>query len=270
MSFPNMLQFAPRGAVRCRGREYMVVVCESDPAAIRAALPLPLEPDGSNTVRLRFMATRDPNRAGSYVETDLVIPATFGGAPVDFTAQRYADEEIPAVAAAADVAAWPRRPGRTRLLFMRATAAAVLEVGGQAAVLAEMGHGKYGLVSGATCASTAGAVRRLLAPLQVNLKRLSAANGRAAVAQLVASGIENLRVHAAWSGAARLHRSPACLAPIGTFPLLRVIGGFNFVADVTLARTQVLFDYKREARRPIRAVLADLAADLSPRLQEMA
>jgi acetoacetate decarboxylase len=270
MSFPNMLQFAPRGAVRCRNREYMVVVCASDPAAIRAALPLPLEPDGSNTVRVRFIATRDPRGAGSTVETDLVIPATFGGVQVDYTAQRYLDDEIPALAAAGDLSAWARRPGRTRLLFMRATAAAVLEIGGKAAVLAEMGHGKYGLVSGATCTGTAGAVRRLLAPLQVNLKRLAAANGQAAVAQLVGSGVENLRVHAAWSGAARMHRSAACQAPIGGFPLTRVIGGFNFVADVTLARAQVLFDYKHEARRPIHTLLADLAAGLSPRLQEAA
>jgi acetoacetate decarboxylase len=270
MSFPNMLQFAPFGAVRCRKREYMVVVCESDPAAIRAALPLPLEPDGSNTVRIRFIATPDPGGAGSYVETDLVIPAQFGGAHVDFTAQRYADAEIPALAAAGDCAAWPRRPGRTRLLFMRATAAAVLEVGGHAAVLAEMGHGRYGLLNGATCTGTAGAVRRLLAPVQVNLKRVPAANGRAAIAQLVGCGIENLRVHAAWSGAARMHRNPSCRAPIGGFPLERVIGGFNFVCDVTLARPQVLFDYRREARRPIRSLLADLAADLALPLAEAA
>ncbi len=270
MGFPNMLQFAPFGAVRCRNREYLVVVCESDPAAIRAALPRPLEPDGSNTVRVRFIATRDSAGRGTFVETDVVIPALFEGAQVDFTAQRYADEEIPAIAESGDPAAWPRRPGKTRLLFMRATAAAVLEIGGHAAVLAEMGHGKYGLLGGATCTGTAGAVRRLLAPVQVNLKRLPATHGRAAVAQLVGAGVENLHVHAAWSGAARMHRSPQCTAAIGAFPLSRVVGGFNFVCDVTLARSQVLFDYKREARRPIGALLAGLAADLSPRTLEAA
>lgn len=268
MSFPDLLQFVPRGAVRCRDREYMVVVCESDPAAIRAALPLPLQPDGSNTVHVRFIATRDPQGRGTFVETDLVIPATFGGAPVDFAAQRYADEEIPAVADAGATCA--RRPGTTRLLFMRATAAGVLEIGGKAAVLAEMGHGKYGLLSRATCASTSGAVRRLLAPLQVHLMRAPAADGRPSMARLGATAIENLYVHAAWSGAARLHRSPACPAPIGGFPLVRVIGGFNFVADVTLGRSQVLFDYKREARRPMRALLADLAAELAPRARGLA
>ncbi len=126
------------------------------------------------------------------------------------------------------------------------------------------------MASRATCASNTGAVRRLLAPLQVHLTRAAADGVRAPLAQLNATGIENLYVHAAWSGAARLHRSAGCPAPIGGFPLARVIGGFNFVADVTLGRAQVLFDYKREARRPMRAVLADLAAELAPRARGLA
>jgi acetoacetate decarboxylase len=260
MSFTNLLQSAPRG-LRCADREYLVVVCESDAASIRAALPHPLEPDGSNTVHLRFIATRDPAGAGSYVETDLVIPALLGSTAVDFTAQRYADAELPALAGDA---AWSRRPGRARLLFMRETAAAVLEIGGRAVVLAEMGHGKYGLMSDTTGTCSARVVRRVLADTQVNLKRAPAANGRPAVAQLVGVGIDVQRVKSAWSGAARVHRCGAGLAPIADFPLKRVVGGFNFVADVALARGEVLFDYKREARRPLGDVLSQIAFGLAP------
>lgn len=267
MELSNLLQFAPRGAHRLADREYLVLLCESDAASIRSVLPHPLVADGSNTVQLRFIATRDPAGAGSYVETALIVPALLDGVAVDYTAQRYADEELPALACAG---AWPRRSGRTRLLFMRETAAAVLEVAGRAVVLAEMGHGKYGSTDGATGPCSARLVRRLLARTQVNLKREPAAAGCAAMAQLIGVGLSDLRVKSAWTGAARMHRSGAGLAPITDFPLRRVLGGFNFVADVTLARAEILFDYRSEARRPLSAVVSQLASALAPRFREMA
>lgn len=267
MSFPSLLNLAPRGGRCLADREYMVVLCESDPAALRAALPRPLLPDGSNTVLLRFIATPVGAGAGSHVETDLVIPALLDGVAVDYTVQRYADDEVPALAGDAASA---RRPGRTRMLFMRETAAAVLEIAGQAVVLAEMGHGKYGSTGDATSACSERIVRRLLAGMQVNLKRVAAGTGRAAVAQLVGVGIEGVRIKSAWAGAAKMHRSGAGVALVADFPLRRVVGGFNFVADMTVTRSEVLFDYKREARRPIGAVFSEFAAGLSPQWRELA
>jgi acetoacetate decarboxylase len=271
MSVPGFVHFLPRGATRCVDREYLVVVCESDPAAIRCALPRPLQPDGSNTVCLRFVATHGTAGTGSQVETDLVIPARFEGTRVDFTAQRYADETFaPFAADAGRRAAWPHRPGHTRLLFMRETAAAVLEIGGRAVVLAEMGHGRHGSAGDDAVVCPEQGVRRRLAGTQVDLKRIAAANGRAAVAQLVAVQLQDIRVKAAWAGPARLHRSGSGAAPIADFPLRRIVAGIDFVADLTLARSEVLFDYKREARRSIAAAWTQLAASLAPRLQEAA
>ncbi len=40
----------PKGPYRFIDREYLIVVYESEPDAIREALPEPLEPDGSNQV----------------------------------------------------------------------------------------------------------------------------------------------------------------------------------------------------------------------------
>jgi len=271
MSLASLLPFAPRGAHRVVDREYLIVVCESDASAIRAVLPHPLVADGSNSVQLRFIATRDPAGAGSYMETSLIIPAVFDGVAVDFTAQRYADEDLAVLAGSVErTRAWPRQPGRTRMLFTRETASAVLEVAGRAAVLAEMGHGKHGAMNGATGACSPRLARRLLADTHVNLKREPATGEQAAVAQLIGVGVQQVRVKSAWSGTARLHRSGAELAPIAHFPLKRVIGGFNFVADVTLARAEVLFDYRHEARRPVSSVLAQLARGLAPRVQEVA
>jgi acetoacetate decarboxylase len=49
-SMPMASPSYPRGPYRFIDREYLIVTYESDPSAIRAALPEPLEPDGSNIV----------------------------------------------------------------------------------------------------------------------------------------------------------------------------------------------------------------------------
>lgn len=271
MKLPNLLGLRSRDSVRCPGREYVVVTCESEPAAIRAALPRPLEPDGSNTVRVRFIATPDPSGSGSFVEADLVVPARFGNTLVDYTAHRYATQELPQLAGAPALArAWPRRDGRARLLFMRDTVAGVLEVDGRPVALAGMGSGKYGWPAGAQARPcTARSVRRQVAGAQVNLKRVAAGGGRSAVAQLVAAKVELERVHAAWAGPARLQRAGCALTPIAEFPLRRIVGGLCFVADVTLCGAQLLFDYRREAQYPASAP-AWLGSGLALRLQEAA
>jgi acetoacetate decarboxylase len=270
MNLTDLLQFGTRGSHRLLDREYLVIVCASDAAAIRAVLPHPLVADGSNSVQLRFTATREPAEAGSSVETTLVVPARLDGVAVDFIAQRYAD---PAPAPTVDPAwgrVWPRRSGRTRLLFTRETAAAVLEIDGRAVLLAEMGHGKHGALSGATEVCSTRLLRRLLARRQVSLKREAAARGRGAVSQLVGVEIDTLQVQSGWSGLARMHRTAAGTTPIAGFPLRRVVGGFNFVAGVGIGRCEVLFDYRHEARRPIASVLRQVAAGFAPRPAEAA
>jgi acetoacetate decarboxylase len=55
----------PRGPYRFIDREYFIVVYESDPEAIREAVPEPLVPDGSNTVMYEFIGmTADQSSDG--------------------------------------------------------------------------------------------------------------------------------------------------------------------------------------------------------------
>ena len=57
-SMPLSSPSYPRGPYRFIDREYLIVTYESDPDAIREALPEPLEPDGSNYVFYEFIACR--------------------------------------------------------------------------------------------------------------------------------------------------------------------------------------------------------------------
>jgi Acetoacetate decarboxylase (ADC) len=61
-SMPLSSPSYPRGPYRFINREYLIVTYESDPGAVREALPEPLEPDGSNYVLCKFI--RMPDSAG--------------------------------------------------------------------------------------------------------------------------------------------------------------------------------------------------------------
>jgi acetoacetate decarboxylase len=70
-SMPLASPSYPRGPYRFIDREYMIVTYESDPDAIREALPGPLEPDGSNFVFYEFIRMPDLAGFGDYTEIRL-------------------------------------------------------------------------------------------------------------------------------------------------------------------------------------------------------
>ncbi|OYP09801.1 acetoacetate decarboxylase, partial [Lachnotalea glycerini] len=76
------------GRPPCRfiNREFFTIRYESDPAAIRQAVPEPLQPDGSNTVLYEWIKMPDSSGLGSYEESGIVIPCTFHNEPCKFTA----------------------------------------------------------------------------------------------------------------------------------------------------------------------------------------
>ena len=67
-SMPMASPSYPAGPYRFIQREYLIITYESEPAAIRAALPEPLEPDGSNTVLYEFIRMPDSAGFGDYTE----------------------------------------------------------------------------------------------------------------------------------------------------------------------------------------------------------
>src|SRR3546814_11651190 len=101
LSLPSMPMASPSypaGPYRFIDREYLIISYESDPEAIRAALPEPLQPDGSNRVLCEFIRMPDSSGFGSYTESGLVIPARFNDKPINFTAPMYLADHPPIAA----------------------------------------------------------------------------------------------------------------------------------------------------------------------------
>jgi acetoacetate decarboxylase len=88
-----------------------------------------------------------------------------------------------------------------------------------------------------------GAIAKGIAKLNVNLKLLPDVDGRPKVAQLVGYNLEDVHVHGAWDGPARLHLIPHVNCRVADLPVLRVVGGRHQIVDFVLPYGRVLHDY---------------------------
>lgn len=247
-SMPAASPSYPRGPYRFVNREYLIITYRSEPDAIREALPEPLVPDGSDTVLYEFIRMPDSAGFGDYTESGIVIPALHQGKPVSFTAQMYLDDEPP-IAGGREIWGFPKKHAHPKLAVAQDTLTGTLEYAGVQVAVGTMGYKHQHLlydVEGRMACSSASIVHRM-GKTQVNLKIIPDVDGRPAIAQLVAYNLDDIRVHGAWSGPARLHLVPHVNAPVADLPVRRVLGGLHFIADLTLPYGRVLHDYNSVA-----------------------
>ncbi len=236
----------PRGPYRFLNREYLIITYESDAAAIREALPEPLEPDGSNTVLYEFIKMPDSAGFGHYVESGVVIPSLFQGEAVNFTAQMYLDDEAP-ISGGREIWGFPKKYALPTLNEIQDTVVGTLVYGGITVATGTMAYKTENLlydVAAAKPKDSSGLLKKL-GKTQVNLKLIPDVDGSLAIAQLVGYNLSDIALKGAWHGDARLHLVPHVNAPVADLPVRRVLGGLHFIADLTLPYGRVLFDYKK-------------------------
>lgn len=242
-SMPIASPSYPRGPYRFIDREYMIVTYESDPDAIREALPEPLEPDGSNTVLYEFIRMPDSSGFGDYTESGVVIPALYNGEHVKFTAQMYLDCDPP-IAGGREIWGFPKKLANPKFGVVHDTLTGRLEYAGQPVAIATMAYKHADLK---TCnldkVCNYAQIEETMGKTSVNLKLIPHVDGTPAIAQLVAYNLEDIHVKGAWTSPARLHLIPHVNAPVADLPVKKVLSGLHFVADLTLPFGRVLYDY---------------------------
>jgi acetoacetate decarboxylase len=234
-SMPLASPSYPYGPFRFIDREYLVITYESDPAAIREAVPEPLEPDGSNTILYEFIRMPDSSGFGNYSESGVVIPAIFHGNEVNFVAQMYLDNEPP-ISGGREIWGFPKKFATPSLSVVRDTLTGVLEYGSVEVAIGTMAY-KHQRIPHPD---------DLVVSLQkpnINLKIIPAADGTTAIAQLVSYQLTEIALKGAWTGPARLHLVPHVNAPVADLPVRRVMGGLHFIADLTLPYGKTVHDY---------------------------
>ena len=94
-SMPAASPSYPRGPYRFIDREFMIVTYETDRDLLREAVPEPLEPNADGHVLYEWIRMPDSSGFGDYTESGIVIPCTFKGEAINYTAQMFLDDEPP-------------------------------------------------------------------------------------------------------------------------------------------------------------------------------
>jgi acetoacetate decarboxylase len=226
----------PAGPYRFVNREYMVITYETDPEAILAQLPEPLEPAARPLVAYEWIRMPDSSGFGDCTESGIVIPCRFRGEEVSFVSQMYLDDDPP-IAAGREIWGFPKKYAHPKLEIVKDTLTGTLAYAGQPVAVGTMGY-KHESMAGSFADTAA-----RLTKTQVNLKLIPGIDGSPAICQLVALNLTEVTVKGAWRGPGRLHLMPHVNAPVADLPVRRVLEASHFIADLTLPYGRVLFDY---------------------------
>lgn len=236
---PSMPAFSPsypRGPYRFMRREYLIITYETDPEALRAALPEPLEPAPGNLAFYEWMKMPDSSGFGDYEESGSAIVATYKGKPCNFSVQMYLDDEPP-ITAGREIWGFPKKYGVPRLSVRKDTLTGTLHYDDERVAMGTMTYKHRSLED------RLDKVREGIGHLNVNLKLIPDVDGKPKVAQLVGYHLRDVTVHGAWEGDARLHLIPHVNCRVADLPVRRVVGGRHQIVDFTLPYGEVLHDY---------------------------
>jgi acetoacetate decarboxylase len=93
-SMPLTSPSFPRGPYRFFNREYFVITYRTDPEALAAVVPEPLEITDS-VVKYEFIRMPDSTGFGDYTETGQVIPVRLNGEDGVYIHSMYLDDDAP-------------------------------------------------------------------------------------------------------------------------------------------------------------------------------
>ena len=223
----------PPGPYRFFDREYLIVTYRTDPQALRAVVPEPLEIT-EPLVKYEFIRMPDSTGFGDYTESGQVIPVRFEGQAGGYVHAMYLDDEAP-IAGGRELWGFPKKLASPTLAVEKDTLLGVLKYGSVPVAVATMGYKHHAL-------DTAPIKAALCAP-NFLLKIVPHVDGTARICELVRYFCEDVTVKGAWSGPAALQLFQHALAPVAQLPVLEVVSGVHIVSDLTLGLGTVVHDY---------------------------
>jgi acetoacetate decarboxylase len=223
----------PRGPYSFVNREYMIVTYRTDPDALRAVVPEPLQVTDP-IVKYEFIRMPDSTGFGSYTESGQVIPVAFNGRRGGYVHAMYLDDEAP-IAGGRELWGFPKKLASPCLTIEKDTLLGVLKYGPIPVAVATMGYKHQALPIEPILAS-------LTAPNYL-LKIIPHVDGTPRICELVEYACVDVTVKGAWSGPAALELFQHALAPVAALPVLGVVSGVHIMCDLTLGLGTVIHDY---------------------------
>jgi acetoacetate decarboxylase len=223
----------PPGPYRFVNREFLIVTYRTDPDALRAVVPEPLQ-IGDPIVKYEFIRMPDSTGFGDYTESGQVIPVTFEGQAGGYVHSMYLNDEAP-IAGGRELWGFPKKLASPSLTVEKDTLLGTLDYGSVRVATATMGF-KHRALDPA-------AVRMAMLAPNYLLKIIPHVDGTARICELVRYFLEDVSVKGAWTGPAALELVHHALAPVAQLPVLEVLSGTHITADLTLGMGAVIHDY---------------------------
>jgi len=119
-------------------REYLIVTYRTDPDALRAIIPAPLEMVAP-IVKYEFIKMPDSTGFGAYTESGQVIPVRYQGQEGSYVHSMFLDDEAP-IAGGRELWGFPKKLGSPKLTVETDTLLGVLNYGPVRVAIATMGY----------------------------------------------------------------------------------------------------------------------------------
>ena len=223
----------PPGPYRFKNREFLIIAYRTDPDALRAVVPEPLQFTDA-IVKYEFIRMPDSTGFGDYTESGQVIPVTFEGVAGGYVHSMYLNDEAP-IAGGRELWGFPKKLASPKVAVETDTLLGTLDYGSVRVATATMGYKHSTLDLDKVKAG-------LLAPNYL-LKIIPHVDGSARICELVRYFLEDVTVKGAWTGPAALELAHHALAPVARLPVLEVLSGTHILTDMTLGLGHVIHDY---------------------------
>lgn len=223
----------PRGPYRFVDREYLIISYRTDPEALRAVIPEPLQ-FTDPIVKYEFIRMPDSTGFGDYTESGQVIPVTFNGEHGNYVHSMYLNDDAP-IAGGREIWGFPKKLGEPSLHVEKDTLVGTLDYGKLRVAAGTMGYKHKALDPGAISAA-------LEAPGYL-LKVVPHVDCTPRICELVRYRLTDITLKGAWEGPAGLELFDHALAPVAELPVLKVLSAVHILADLTLGLGEVIHDY---------------------------
>jgi len=224
----------PKGPYRFTNREFFIVTYRTDPEALAAVVPAPLEVSDDPIVKYEFIRMPDSNGFGDYTESGQVIPVTYKGEKGAYVHSMYLDDGPP-ILGGRELWGFPKKYAHPKMTVAKETLVGTLDFGPVRVCTATMGYKHADLAEDIVMPS-------LTAP-NFLLKIVPHVDGTARVCELVRYHMTDITFKGAWTGPAAIELFHHALAPVAKLPVVEVLGGTHILSDLTLGLGEVVHDY---------------------------
>ncbi len=216
-----------------RHREFVNIVYKTDFDKLRVLVPEPLEID-EPLVKFELIKMPDTTGLGDYLESGQVIPVSYNGVHGEFSLGMYLNN-FPAIVTGRECSTFPKKYGTPSLYVDSDTIVGKLTYGTLDVAIATMCY-KYSKI-------TPEEAEKIIGTPQYMLKIIRDIDMKPLACEMTVSKTTNYEILDAWRSPARLQLFEHVNAPLADLPVKEVVDGTHIIANLTLGRASVVYDY---------------------------